>query len=60
MSMDPVTAHASPSRAIRDLSPAIALKRKFLMVYLTVSPTCPDKKSSNVRRLYVAETIEWE
>ena len=47
-------------RAIRDLSPSIALKRKFLAVYLTVSPTCPDKKSSNVRCLYVAETIEWE
>lgn len=47
-------------RAIRDLSPSIARKRKFLAVDLTVSPACPDKKSSHVRRLYVPETIEWE
>ena len=35
-----------PVRAIRDLSPSIARKRKFLAVDLTVSPAYPDKKSA--------------
>ena len=44
----------------RDLSPPIALKRKFLAVDLTVSPACSDKKWRIFSCLYVLETIEWE
>jgi hypothetical protein len=44
----------------RDLSPPIALKRKFLAVDLTVSSEYAEKKSRIIRNLYVPETIEWE
>ena len=44
----------------RDLSPPIALKRKFLAVDLTVSSEYAEKKSRFIRNLYVPETIEWE
>ena len=47
-------------RAIRDLSPSIASKRKFLAVDVTVSQACSDEKYLNFNRLYVPETIEWE
>ena len=47
-------------RAIRDLSPSIASKRKFLAVDLTVSLAGCEEKSRNYRCLQVPETIEWE
>ena len=44
----------------RDLSPSIALKRKFLAVDLTVSSEYVAVKSRSIKRLCVPETIEWE
>ena len=35
------------ARYFRRLSPSIALKRKFLAVNMTVSPTCSDEKCRN-------------
>jgi len=44
----------------RDLSPSIALKRKFLAVDMTVNAAQPEMNSRTFRYLYVPETIEWE
>jgi len=40
--------------------PSIALKRKFLTVDVTVSPTCSGEKCRNFPCLSVPEAIEWE
>jgi len=47
-------------RSVRDLSPSIAPKRKFLAVDLTVSSLYAYEKTRSFKRLLIPETIEWE